>query len=203
MRGFTGGVKTTTPKYRARQALGRKALRQEAETRLNCGPHRRVTAKAAEVRAPFGVEDLRPAEHAESAVHDHRPLPQSLHRDLRFQPRVKPRLVFFVIARSLRLANAGITKAGNALARRALIEGAWTYRMQPRVSRKLHDRIEALPQVVRDIGWKAQVRLCARYRRLAAAGKPKVVVTTAIAREMLGFVWAIARSVQAAPLRTV
>ncbi|WP_281799674.1 IS110 family transposase [Methylocystis echinoides] len=83
---------------------------------------------------------------------------------------------------------AGITKAGNALARRALIEGAWTYRMQPRVSRKLHDRIEALPQTVRDIAWKAQVRLCARYRRLAAAGKPKVVVTTAIAREMLGFV---------------
>jgi transposase len=89
---------------------------------------------------------------------------------------------------------AGITKAGNALARRALIEGAWTYRLQPRVSRKLHDRIDALPQTVRDIAWKAQVRLCARYRRLAAAGKPKVVVTTAIAREMLGFVWAIARS---------
>jgi transposase len=69
--------------------------------------------------------------------------------------------------------------------------------------RKLHDRIEALPQVVRDIGWKAQVRLCARYRRLAATGKPKVVVTTAIAREMLGFVWAIARSVQAAPFPTI
>ncbi len=90
---------------------------------------------------------------------------------------------------------AGITKAGNALARRALIEGAWTYRMQPRVSRKLHDRIEALPQTVRDIAWRAQVRLCARYRRLSAAGKPKVVVTTAIAREMLGFIWAIARTV--------
>jgi transposase len=98
---------------------------------------------------------------------------------------------------------AGITKAGNALARRALIEGAWTYRMHPRVSRKLHDRVEALPQNVRDIAWKAQVRLCSRYRRLAAAGKPKVVVTTAIAREMLGFVWAIARSVQVAPLRTI
>ena len=60
-----------------------------------------------------------------------------------------------------------------------------------------------LPQVVRDIAWKAQVRLCSRYRRLAAAGKPKVVVTTAIAREMLGFVWAIAQSVQVAPLRTI
>lgn len=66
----------------------------------------------------------------------------------------------------------GITKAGNALARRALIEGAWTYRMQARISRELHDRNEALPQAIRDIAWKAQVRLCARYRRLAAADNP-------------------------------
>jgi hypothetical protein len=81
---------------------------------------------------------------------------------------------------------AGITKAGNALARRTLIEGAWTYRMQARVSRKLHDRIEGLPQTVRDIAWKAQVRLCTRYRRLAATGKPKVVVTTASLSRCLG-----------------
>jgi transposase len=90
----------------------------------------------------------------------------------------------------------GITKAGNALARRVLIEGAWTYRMSARVSRKIHDRLEPLPTAIRDLAWKAQVRLCARYRRLAAAGKPKVVVTTAIAREMVGFIWAIARSAQ-------
>lgn len=90
----------------------------------------------------------------------------------------------------------GITKAGNALARRVLIEGAWTYRMQARISRKLHDRVEGLPQAIRDIAWKAQVRLCARYRRLTAAGKAKVVVTTAIAREMVGFLWAIARQLQ-------
>ena len=68
--------------------------------------------------------------------------------------------------------------------------------MQARVSRKLHDRNERLPQDIRDIAWKAQVRLCARYRRLSAAGKPKVIVTTAIAREMVGFLWAIARQVQ-------
>jgi transposase len=74
----------------------------------------------------------------------------------------------------------GITKAGNSLARRALIEGAWTYRMQARLSRTLHDRNESLPTAVRDIAWKAQVRLCARYRRLTAGGKPKVVVTTAM-----------------------
>ena len=90
----------------------------------------------------------------------------------------------------------GITKAGNALARRVLIEGAWTYRMQARVSRKLHDRIERC-RTIRDIAWKAQLRLCGRYRHLVAAGKAKVVVTTAIAREMVGFIWAIARQVQA------
>jgi len=89
----------------------------------------------------------------------------------------------------------GITKAGSSLARRALVEGAWSYRMQARVSRKLHDRIEALPQAVRDIAWKGQLRMCQRYRRLMAAGKPKVVATTAIAREMVGFIWAIARTV--------
>ena len=94
----------------------------------------------------------------------------------------------------------GVTKAGNAYARRALIEGAWTYRMQARISRKLHDRLAGLPQGVRDIAWKAQVRLCARYRRLVARGKPPVVVATAIAREMVGFVWAIACQVQLRPV---
>ena len=93
------------------------------------------------------------------------------------------------------IRRGGITKAGNTLARRVLIEGAWTYRMPARVSRKLHDRLEPLPAAIRDIAWKAQIRLCARYRRLAA-GKPKVVVTTAIAREMVGFIWAIAQIAQ-------
>src|ERR687891_548391 len=93
----------------------------------------------------------------------------------------------------------GITKAGNAHARRVLIEGASTYRMQARVSRKLLDRLERLPQAVREVAWKAQLPLCNRYRRLAAAGKPKEVVTTAIAREMVGFIWAIARTVQPRP----
>lgn len=94
----------------------------------------------------------------------------------------------------------GITKAGSGLARRALIEGAWSYRMQARVSRKLHDRIEGLPQAVRDIAWKGQLRMCHRYRQLVAAGKAKVIVITAIAREMVGFIWAIARAVTAAPI---
>jgi transposase len=65
--------------------------------------------------------------------------------------------------------------------------------MPARVSRKLHDRNEKLLPAIREIAWKGQIRLCTRYRRLAAPGKPKVVVTTAIAREMVGFIWAIAR----------
>jgi hypothetical protein len=65
----------------------------------------------------------------------------------------------------------GITKTGNSHARKALVEGALAYRMKPRVGRHKVDRIEALPKAVRDIAWKAQVRLCARYRQLSARGK--------------------------------
>ncbi len=93
----------------------------------------------------------------------------------------------------------GITKAGSGLARKALIEGAWSYRMQARVSPKLHARLEALPKTVRDIAWKGQLRMCQRYRHLMAAGKAKVVATTAIAREMVGFIWAIAKATTASP----
>ena len=62
---------------------------------------------------------------------------------------------------------------------------------------KLHmQRLTNLPTQIREIAWDAQLRLCARYRRLAAKGKCKNVVTTAIAREMAAFVWAIAREVE-------
>ena len=90
----------------------------------------------------------------------------------------------------------GITKTGNARARRALVEGAWAYRMKARVGRHKVNRIEALPKVVRDIAWKAQLRLCGRYRRLRARGKIANVVNIAIAREMVGFIWSIACTVQ-------
>jgi Transposase IS116/IS110/IS902 family len=69
------------------------------------------------------------------------------------------------------LRRAGLTLAGNRRARRALVEGAWTYRYQARVSAKLQKRLEGIPKPVRDIAWKAQVRLCGRFRRLAAIGK--------------------------------
>jgi transposase len=89
----------------------------------------------------------------------------------------------------------GITKAGNGAARRLLIEAAWSYRFPARLSRELLLRQENQPKPIRDIAWKGQVRLCARYRRLTRAAKPANVVTTAIARELSGFVWAIARQV--------
>ena len=68
--------------------------------------------------------------------------------------------------------------------------------MRARIGRHKVDRIEALPKIVRDIGWKAQVRLCTRYRRLRARGKTANVVNVAIAREMVGFIWSIACAVQ-------
>ena len=89
----------------------------------------------------------------------------------------------------------GLTLAGNRRARGALIEAAWTYRCPARVSETLRARLEGLPKSVRDIAWKAQVRLCARYRRLSAMGKKLPVVVAAIAREMAAFQWAIGRQV--------
>jgi transposase len=91
---------------------------------------------------------------------------------------------------------AGLTLAGNRRARRALIEGAWTYRYPARVSETLRIRLEKLPTAVREIAWKAQVRLCARYRRLTAAGKKTPLVIAAIAREIAAFLWAIGQQVQ-------
>jgi len=89
-------------------------------------------------------------------------------------------------------ARGAITKAGNTRARRMLVEGAWTYRLPARMGAAILERNTILPQAIKDIAWKAQVRLCARYRRLARAGKPTNVVCVAIARELAAFVWAIA-----------
>ena len=90
----------------------------------------------------------------------------------------------------------GITKTGNGAARRMLIEAAWSYRFPARISREQLLRQEGLTRSIRDTAWKAQERLCRRYRKLARAGKPPTVVTVAIARELAGFVWAIARQAQ-------
>ncbi len=89
----------------------------------------------------------------------------------------------------------GITKAGNGRARRALIEAAWAYRHPAKVSAHIQQRIDRLPKPLQDIGWKAQVRLCKRFRRLTARGKHPNVAVTAIARELIAFMWAIAKTV--------
>lgn len=89
-----------------------------------------------------------------------------------------------------------ITKTGNGHARRMLVEAAWAYHFPAKIARTLQVRQENQPQVVRDIAWKAQLRLCRRYQRLIAKGKTRQVVITAIARELIGFMWAIAREVK-------
>ncbi|TBY81566.1 IS110 family transposase [Rhizobium leguminosarum bv. viciae] len=90
-----------------------------------------------------------------------------------------------------------ITKAGNGRVRHMLVESAWTYRHPPKVgARKLY-RLEQAPPKVREIAWKAQNRLTARYRMLTGRGKRTTVVCTAIARELTGFMWAVAREAQA------
>jgi transposase len=93
------------------------------------------------------------------------------------------------------IKRGSLTKAGNSAARRLLIEAAWTYRFPARVSRQLRLRQEEQPRPIREIAWQAQLRLCARYRKLARSSKPANVVTAAIARELAGFIWAIARRV--------
>jgi transposase len=95
-----------------------------------------------------------------------------------------------------RRRQGSITKTGNSHARRVLVEGAWAYRYPAKVSRHLQLRLEKVPTAIQDISWKAQVRLCKRYRRLVARGKQVNQVVVAIAREMAAFVWAVARELK-------
>jgi transposase len=94
-----------------------------------------------------------------------------------------------------RRSQGGITKTGNSHARRVLVEGAWAYRHPAKVSRHLQLRLEQLPTPIQDLSWKAQVRLCKRYRQLIARGKNANQVVVAIARELVAFMWAIAREI--------
>ena len=90
----------------------------------------------------------------------------------------------------------GITKTGNGHVRRVLTEAAWCYRFPARKTAHLQQRAKNTSDLVQAIAWKAQKRLCGRYQHLMRAGKLKVQVCTAIARELTGFLWAIACSVQ-------
>jgi transposase len=94
----------------------------------------------------------------------------------------------------------GITKCGNGRARRLLVEGAHSYRYTAKVSTELQKRQEGLPKVIVDLSWESQSRLCRRYARLMHRGKHRSVVVTAIAREMIAYIWAISREVVLSPV---
>ncbi len=94
-----------------------------------------------------------------------------------------------------RRRQGGITKSGNSHVRRALTEAAQTYCYPARISRQLWKRQQGVSKEIRDIAWGCQVRLCTRFRRLMARGKNRNKVIIATARELLGFMWAIAQKV--------
>ena len=91
-------------------------------------------------------------------------------------------------------SRGGITKTGNGHVRRVLVESAWQYRYPARKTAVLQRRAERASEQVQDIAWKAQKRLCGRYRLLEARGKLKVQVCIAVARELAGFIWAIGQA---------
>jgi transposase len=96
----------------------------------------------------------------------------------------------------------GITKSGNIHARTLLIEAAHSYRFPARITRRKLAAVDAVPEAVREIAWKAQTRLCQRYRHMMAKGKPTPVIVSAIARELAGFVWSIACITSDPPAKT-
>lgn len=98
-------------------------------------------------------------------------------------------------SRGERRRQGPITKAGHTPARRVLVEGAWASRYPAKVSRHWQFRLEQLPKPIQDIRWKAQGRLCTRYRPLMARGQHANQVVVAMARELAGVLWAMAQQV--------
>lgn len=93
----------------------------------------------------------------------------------------------------LRKRQGAITKCGNGFARRLLIEAAWAYRYPPKVSPSIRKRHDGISRLIVERAWDAQLRLCKRFRKLTARGKPHSVALVAVARELSGFIWDIAR----------
>ncbi|MNQ69180.1 Transposase IS116/IS110/IS902 family protein [compost metagenome] len=91
--------------------------------------------------------------------------------------------------------HGGITKVGNAHIRRVIIEAAWSYRHSPAVRRKLRERLEGLSPQIQAISWDAQKRLHKKYKKMSQKGKNHGTVVTAVARELLGFIWSIAKEI--------
>jgi transposase len=98
-------------------------------------------------------------------------------------------------SRGERRRQGAMTQAGNAHARRAVVEGAWAYRYPAQVRRHVQLRLERLPKPLQDIRWRAQVRLCQRVRRLLARGNHANQVVVAMARALAGFLGAMAKQV--------
>lgn len=91
------------------------------------------------------------------------------------------------------MCSRGITKTGNSVLRRLLYEAAWAYRSPAKVGSWLITyRPTEATQKSKDIAWKAQQRLCARYKTLLQKGKRSQIAITAVARELTGFMWDIA-----------
>jgi transposase len=98
-----------------------------------------------------------------------------------------------------RVARGSITKTGNTHARRLLTEAAWHYRFSARIGRTIQRRQEALPEHIRAIAWKAQLRLTRRFAALQGRGLQKNKACVAVARELTGFVWAIGTAASRPP----
>lgn len=95
-----------------------------------------------------------------------------------------------------KVRSRGITKSGKAIVRSLLFEAAWNYTRSPKVGAyMLRHMPKGIPQNIKDIAWKAQLRLCRKYRQLVGRGKKPSVAITAVARELVGFIWDISRAV--------
>jgi transposase len=93
-----------------------------------------------------------------------------------------------------RRRQGGITLTGNGHARRMLVESAWSYRFPTRQTLHLKRKAVSASDNAKAIAWKAQKRLCGRYRSMMQAGKNTKLVCVAIARELIGFIWDIVRN---------
>lgn len=94
-----------------------------------------------------------------------------------------------------KIRRSKMTKAGNSEVRRVIIQGAWCYRFPARVTRPKEVKISAADKDIRDVAWRARVRLCSRYRRLIANGKKAPVACSAVARELVTFIWEMGQKV--------
>ena len=92
-----------------------------------------------------------------------------------------------------RRRQGAITLTGNGHARRMLVESAWSYRFPARQTMHLKRKAQHASEQAKAIAWRAQKRLCGRYRQLSQAGKNIKLVCVAIARELVGFIWDIVR----------